>query len=104
AIGLYDDHRVFLARALGGDGKEAEHLKALEFLRWFHRSNAPRPSGDLLSGYRPPWLQIALGEIPPDACALALGEIPAGWRKLLKEALKLRVCPRTFAFHLQREG
>jgi hypothetical protein len=35
---------------------------------------------------------------------LCVGEIPAGWRRRLTEALDLRACPRTFVFHLRREG
>jgi hypothetical protein len=103
AIGLYDDHRVFLARAMGRDNTESQHLKALEHLSWFDLSNRPRPSGDLLSGYNPPWLQLALQEIPSGACGLCLGEIPAAWRKLLTEGLELRACPRTFVCSLRRE-
>ncbi len=104
AIGLYDDHRMFLTRSMSKGAKEAEHLKALELLRWFDRSNTRRAEGDLLTGYSPPWLQMALGAIPPDACGLLLGEIPPEWRKLLTAGLGLRACPRTFACHLRREG
>jgi hypothetical protein len=59
---------------------------------------------DLVSGYKPPWLQAALREVPPDACALFLGEIPAEWRRPLTEALGPRACPRTLVFYLKREG
>jgi hypothetical protein len=100
AIGLYDDHRVLLARAVGGDGTEAENLRALEH----HSSFSGRPSQDILSGYNPPWLKLALQNIPNRACGLCLGEIPAAGRRLLREALGLQACPRTFVCSLQQEN
>src|SRR5262249_51819505 len=50
------------------------------------------------------WLQTALVNLPPDACGVFLGEIPAGWRKYLTRALHLRGCPRTFVVHLRRHN
>jgi hypothetical protein len=104
ALGLYDDRRLFLARSLKEGSKEAEHRKALELHRRLGGEGRPGPAGDLLSGYQPPWVQMALQKIPSDACALFLGEIPAEWRKRLSDVLGLRVCPRTFACHVRREG
>jgi len=104
ALGLFDDHRVFLARSMNRGDKGAQHRKALKRLHAFAFSKEPRPSKNILSGYNPPWLQAALREVPPDACGLLVGEIPSEWRKLLTEALELRACPRTFAFYLRREG
>jgi hypothetical protein len=76
----------------------------LEKLSWFDLAAGPRPGESLLSGYMPPWLRTALGEVPPDVCGFFLGEIPAGWRKLLTARLRLRACPRTFVLRLRREG
>jgi hypothetical protein len=103
ALGLYDDHRVFLARSLKEGSKGPEHLRVLTSVPSL-TGDPQKRAKDLLSGYNPPWLQTALGESPPNACALFLGEIPAGWRKLLAEALELRVSPRTLVCHLRREG
>jgi hypothetical protein len=103
ALGLYDDHRVFLARSLKEGSKGPEHLRVLTRVPSL-TGDPQKRAQDLLSGDNPPWLQAALGEFPPDTCALFLGEIPAGWRKILAEALELRVSPRTFVFHLRREG
>ncbi len=104
AVGLYDDHRLFLGRSLKEGSKEAQHRKALELHSWFAVAGTGRPQGGLLTGYNPPWVQMALQNIPSDACGLFLGEIPAGWRKQLIERLDLRECPRTFVCHLKREG
>lgn len=101
ALGLFGDHHAFLARSLRG--KESEHRKALGQINGFGFPNALPSSGNLLSGYNPPWIQAALEEIPPDACGLCLGEIPPEWRMFLTEALGLRVCPRPFVFYLRRE-
>ena len=84
AIGLYDDHRVFLARAMSGNGTEADHVEALEHLSHFNFSNKRRiRSGDVLSSPNPPWLQMALQAIPANSCGLCLGEIPTEMRKYL---------------------
>jgi serine/threonine-protein kinase len=102
ALGLVDDQRAFLARSLAGSSKGAEHVKVLEELPWFDFFRRRRRTSFLLSGYNPPWVQAALREIPPNACGLLLGEIPAGWRKLLTEGLELRACPRSFVCYLER--
>jgi hypothetical protein len=104
ALGLFDDHRVFLARTMSTDGKEGQHLKALARLPAFDFANEPRPAKDVLTGDNPPWLQAALREAPADACGLIVGEVPREWRKFLTEALGLRACPRSFAFHMRRRG
>ena len=98
ALGLFDDRRAFLARSMPSDSKAAQHLQVLNLIVGEGRSP------NLLSGYHPPWLRTALGEVPADACGLFLGEIPAHWRKRLTEGLGLRACPRTFVFYLRREG
>ncbi len=104
ALGLFDDHRAFLARSMNPDSTQSHHRKVLERLNGFDFSHEQRPSGDLLSGYHPPWLRTALAEIPTDACALLLGEIPIQWSKLLTAGLGLRTCPRTFVCYLKRAG
>jgi serine/threonine-protein kinase len=104
ALGLSADHHAFLARSLKAGASGPQHLRALEQHHLFDFSNAFKHTGDVLTGYNPPWVKAALAEIPPDACGFLLGEIPADWRKLLTEALELRVCPRTFVLHLRREG
>src|SRR5438046_426921 len=83
-----------LARGLQHGSKEAEHRKALDLpdLQVVQTPN-------LLSGYNPPWVRMALAEVPPESCGLLLGEIPGEWRKLLTEELGLRICPRTFVWH-----
>jgi hypothetical protein len=105
ALGLMDDRRAFLARAvdLQAKGPHSDR-EALERLPWFDRSGKGGDSSDLLTGYQPPWVQTALAEIPPEACGLCLGEIPAAWRKALTETLSLRACPRTFVCFLKRRG
>jgi hypothetical protein len=104
ALGLFDDHRAFLA--MSGDRKpgEAQHRKALEELSTFNFPSTPQREGNLVSGYKPPWVQTALAEIPWDASGFFLGEIPSEFRKVLTDTLKLRVCPRTFVLHIKREG
>jgi hypothetical protein len=105
ALGLLDDRRAFLAHAVDRQAKDAPgDREVLERLPWFDRSGKTGDWSDLLTGYQPPWLQKALAEIPPDACALCLGEIPAAWRKLLSESLSLRACPRSFVLNLKRRG
>src|SRR5262249_20886786 len=104
ALGLINDGRAFLACCPDRDSKGPQHLRVLEQVPFFAEANAPGAAPNLLSGYLPPWLKKALAEVPPDACALVLGEIPRAWRKLLTEALELRACPRTFVFSLKREG
>jgi serine/threonine protein kinase len=107
AIHLRDDEHVFLASPLSKDATEGQNLKALERLP----EVGARPNIYLFSdghlsghGYNPPWIYEALGKIPMDACGAFLGEIPAVWRKALTDALQLRVCPRTFVFHVRREN
>jgi serine/threonine-protein kinase len=105
ALGVCDDSRVFLARSFDRAGKDPlTDLQVLQSVAPFAAGNRPRAAGDLLSGYQPPWVKTALNETPRGACGLALGEIPAAWRKALTETLGLRACPRTFAFHLERQG
>lgn len=103
AAGLIGDQRLFLARDLGDGSKEADHRKALHRVPAFLKGTAGT-AGDLLSGYHPPWLQTALAELPPNVCAMCVGEIPAEWRKALTEALELRRCPRSFVLHATRDG
>jgi hypothetical protein len=93
---MFDDRHVFLARAMNSY-KAEDHRKVLEQLPWFgDRPQRPAvhfpPSASLLTGYHPPWVQAALGEIPTE------------WRKRLTETLKLRVSPRAFMFSMKREG
>jgi serine/threonine-protein kinase len=104
ALGLFNDSEAFLARSLKPGAAGPEHLTALEQHHLFDFNHAWKHSGDVLTGYNPPWVKAALAETPLDACGLLLGEIPAEWRKLLTEALKLRVCPRTCVLYLKREG
>jgi serine/threonine-protein kinase len=105
AVGLMDDHRAFLARSIGqGAGGPTSHLEVLELLPWLDQPDKSRPWSDLDTGYKPPWLQMALGELPPKICGMCLGEIPLAWRKSMTETLALRSCPRTFVFHMKREG
>jgi hypothetical protein len=107
ALGMYDDQHFFLAQALNRQAKQDDHVKALEHLRWFVFSGGKIPSRsltDILSGYNPPWITTALGTIPSDACAVFIGEIPLEGRKYLTETLSLRACPRTFVFHMRRQG
>jgi serine/threonine protein kinase len=104
ALGIYDDNHVFLARSLTRGSQESQHRKALAHVNAFDFANELRHEGNVLSGYNPPWLRTALEEIPPEACCMMLGEIPAEWRKVLTESLELRACPRTFVFYLKREG
>ena len=101
AVGAIDDYRVFLAGYLDGKAKGSQHGKVLEELpEPFSYSKGRGPQTNFLSGYNPPWLRAALGEIPPNAFGLLMGEIPAEVRNLLTEALELRECPRTFVFYL----
>jgi hypothetical protein len=105
ALGLFNDQRLFLARSLDPGGRGSQHLKVLERIPCFDfSSHGPRPWMNLLSGDRPPWLRMALDEIPSDACGLAVGEIPSAWRRILTEGLNLRTCPHNFVFFLKREG
>src|SRR5262249_9794447 len=104
ALALVDDRRAYLACCPGKDSKGPQHLRVLEQLPFLDEGNGPGVVPNLLSGYQPPWLRKALGEVPPDVCALFLGEILSAWRKLLTEALGLRSCPRTFVSSLKREG
>jgi hypothetical protein len=104
ALGIYDDNHVFLARSMRQGAAAPQHLKALEQHHLFDFAQSYKHSGDILSGYNPPWVKSALAEIPSDACGVLLGEIPAAWRKFFTEALNLRVCPRTFVLHLRREN
>jgi serine/threonine protein kinase len=104
ALGLVNDNDAFLARSLKPGAAGPEHLTALEQHHLFDFNHAWKHSGDVLTGYNPPWVKAALAEIPPKACGLIMGEIPAEGRKLLTESLKVRVCPRTFVLHLKREG
>jgi serine/threonine-protein kinase len=116
ALGLFDDRRVFLARCMQSGSKPAQHMKGLEQLPGLALPREPRPVGsggwpagegrsaNLLSGYQPPWIRTALAEIPADACGLLLGEIPIEWRKVLREGLELRTCPRTFVLYMKRQG
>lgn len=107
AMHLRDDQHVFLGRALSKNPSEDDNLKALDRLP----SVGARPALYLFENGRlsgksdnPPWLRDAVNKISPDACGAVLGEIPAAWRKVLTDTLNLRVCPRTFAFHVQRNG
>jgi serine/threonine protein kinase len=105
AVGLLDDRRAFLARAVHREAKDAPGDRdVLERLQWFDRSGRAGEWSDLVTGYQPPWLQKALAEIPSDARGLCVGEIPAAWRKLLTESLSLRACPRSFVLDLKRRG
>jgi serine/threonine-protein kinase len=104
ALGIFEDNDAFLARSLKQGAPAAQHLKALEQIHLFDFTNSLKHTGDVLSGYNPPWIKAALAEMPPDACGFFLGEIPGEWRKFLTDALKLRVCPRTFVLHLKRKG
>ena len=108
AMGMFDDRRVFLARAMNSS-KAADHRKVLEQLPWFAVRPWPptvgfSPEASLLTGYHPPWVRTALGQIPFDACGFCLGEIPTEGRKWLSDTLKLRATPRRFAFFLKRDG
>jgi hypothetical protein len=104
ALGVVDDNHVFLAVSGDKNAKEAQHRKALEQMPVFNVSGKPLASTNILTGYNPSWIKAALGNIPPDACGLLLGEIPAAGRKWLCDTMKLRVCPRSFALHLRRLG
>jgi hypothetical protein len=104
ALGLFEDHHAYLARSLKPGAGRSQHLGALEQDHLFDFTNKYKHAGDILTGYRPPWVKAALNEIPPESCGFLLGEIPEDRRKPLTEALKLRVCPRTFLLHLRREG
>jgi serine/threonine-protein kinase len=105
AVGAIDDYRVFLAGYLDGKAKGSQHGKVLEELpEPFSYSKGRGPQTNFLSGYNPPWLRAALGEIPPNAFGLLMGEIPAEVRNLLTEALELRECPRTFVCYLKRKN
>jgi hypothetical protein len=98
ALGLFDDQRAFLARSFAPGAGDAQHLRVLEELP------GTTTGGSILTGYNPPWVRKALEEIPSDACALLLGEIPAVWRKRLTKILELRVCPRTFVLYALRQA
>jgi hypothetical protein len=103
ALGILDDRHAFLARSLNRDAEESEHLTALKQLPAFaFPEGTSRPAANVLSGYNPPWVRAALAEVPADACGLLLGEIPVELRKLLTEALHLRVCPRSLSCHVRR--
>jgi hypothetical protein len=104
ALGIFEDNDAFLARSLKPGAKAAQHLEALEQCHLFDFTNARKHVGDVLTGYNPPWLKTALSELPPDVYGFLIGEVPAEWRQLLTEALKLRVCPRTCGVHLRRDG
>jgi hypothetical protein len=106
AVGMFDEHRVFLARAMNS-GKEADHRKALELLPWFATQGPLFRSElgyNLLNGQHLPWIRTVLGQIPPDTCAFCLGEIPAEWRNWLSESLKLRATPRRVYVSLKHEN
>src|SRR5262249_28772660 len=89
-----DDSHAFLAVSMNKDAKASQHRKILDSMS----------RTTIQAGYNPPWIKEAMGSIPSDACGFLLGEIPAEWRKVLTESLKLRACPRTFIFHMKREG
>jgi len=103
ALGLFDDHKMILARSMKTNARESQHLQALEEIPSFDFAHAPHGAANILSSYNPPWLRTALAEIPPDACGLVLGEIPSEWRNRLGEAMDLRTCPRTFVCYLKKE-
>jgi hypothetical protein len=94
ALKIIDDHWAYLAVSLNKNAKASQHRKMLNNL-----SGTPIPNG-----YNPPWIKTAVINIPRDACGFLLGEIPAEWREVLCESLKLRSCPRTFILHMKREG
>jgi hypothetical protein len=94
ALKLVDDHGAYLAVSLNKNAKASRHRKILNNV-----SRTPIPDG-----YNPPWIKTAVINIPWDACGFLLGEIPAEWREVLTESLKLRECPRTFVLHMKREG
>jgi hypothetical protein len=105
AVGLLEDRRLVLARSMNSDYKESHHRKVLERIPSFDfSSDKPRPWVNLLAGNNPPWFRTALGEIPPDACGLFVGQVPTAWRKVLAERLRFRTCPSTFVCYLKREG
>jgi serine/threonine protein kinase len=104
AVGIFDDHRVFLAGYVGGPARGARQEEVLGELSWFDFTRGPLNPKNVLDGYNPPWLQAALGEMPPGISGFVIGDIPAGVRNWLTEALGLRVCPRNFVLSLQREG
>jgi serine/threonine protein kinase len=104
AVGLLDDYHAFLARSLKPGADSPQHLKALERLREFDFGGSFQHPGNLNVGYNPPWVKGALGAISTETCGFLIGEIPAGWRQRLSEALQLRVSPRTVALYLSREG
>ncbi len=93
ALKIDDDSHAYLATSLSKGAKASQHRNLLEQL----------PSLGIASGYNPPWIKNALSTIYPRGCGFFIGEIPADWRRLLTEALKLRECPRTFVCHLSRE-
>ncbi len=95
AVKILDDQRAYLAASLARDARTSQHRKILEQVS----SATPLPAG-----YNPPWIKSALSSIPLDAYGFFLGEIPTEWRKMLIETLQLRVCPRTFVLHIQKEG
>jgi hypothetical protein len=104
ALGLIDDNHAYLAGSLAQGATGAEHLQALEQGGVFDFSNVWAPVGPVLTGYNPPWVKEALAKLQPDACGFCLGELPAEWRQLLRDSLKLRVSPRTFVAHLRRHS
>jgi serine/threonine-protein kinase len=104
ALGIFDDNHVFLAASGNRNAAVAQHRLALEHIPGFNVSSAPRNETGILTGYNPPWIKAALLNIPPNACGMLLGEIPAAGRKWLCDTMKLRVCPRSFVLHLTRQG
>jgi serine/threonine-protein kinase len=104
ALGIFDDNHVFLAASGDRNAGVAQHRLALEHMPAFNVSGKAPTSTGILAGYNPPWIKAALVNIPPDACGMLLGEIPATGRKWLCDTMKLRVCPRSFALHLKRQG
>ena len=92
ALKILDDHHAYLAASLNRDAKGSQHRKLLD----------PLPAAGIGAGYNPPWIKNALSS-NSYGIGFFMGEIPAEWRRHLKEALKLRECPRSFVCHLARD-
>jgi hypothetical protein len=93
ALLLADDNSAFLGASLKPGADAAQHRKTLE---------KARSTTTITNGYRPPWVNTALSSVSLNVCGFVIGEIPSEWRKPLADALKLRVCPRSFVLAMQR--
>jgi hypothetical protein len=93
ALKILDDSHAYLVASLSRDAKASQPRKLLD----------PLPAAGIGAGYNPPWVKNALST-NPHGLGFFMGEIPAEWRLFLKEALKLRECPRTFVCHFSPEA